>query len=210
MAKAGRTLAGVATVGILLLSGRLSRADEGPTVAVSVTNLADVTPADLRAAERHVANVYETIAVRVEWVSAGPEVATQIGGPLKVHLMLLARKEADHVALNGKHDTLGLSVAPSRLAYVFSNRVLMASLTRGMSFADGLGHVMAHELGHLLLPGKGHTAAGLMCASVLCPANERSFSEPQGTAIRALLNAALNWSDADLARELWARMRKGK
>src|SRR5262245_8243147 len=122
MAKRGRALANVAATGILLLSGRLCRADAASTVAVSVTNRADVTPEDLRAAERHVVRVYETIAVRIEWISDGQEVATSVGGPLRVHLTLLDRKEAHRVGLNGKHDTLGLSVAPARLAYVFTDR----------------------------------------------------------------------------------------
>jgi hypothetical protein len=169
-----------------------------------------VTPEDLHAAKRQVARIYESIAVRVEWIADRQAVAPPVGGPLRVHLMLVARREADHVARNGKHDTLGLSVAPARLAYVFSSRVQMATLTRGTSFADGLGMVMAHELGHLLLPGQGHTLAGLMCASALCPAHDRLFSDQQGTSIRELLNAAINWSDTELARELWTRVRKGK
>ena len=51
-------------------------------------------------------------------------------------------------------------------AYVFVNKV--ADLIEKEPFADlgvMLGHMMAHELGHLLL-GRGHSHSGLMSAEV--------------------------------------------
>ena len=51
-----------------------------------------------------------------------------------------------------------------------------------------LGYAMAHELGHLLLPGRPHSAAGVMRASF--PLNSRSiqtFTAADATAICARL-----------------------
>jgi hypothetical protein len=51
-----------------------------------------------------------------------------------------------------------------------------------------LGYVMAHELGHLLLPRRPHSAAGVMRASF--PLNSRSihtFTAADATAICARL-----------------------
>jgi hypothetical protein len=54
-------------------------------------------------------------------------------------------------------------------AYVFYNRIKRFSdLMEGMSSNSGgaivLGHVMAHEMGHLLIPGDAHTKTGIMRA----------------------------------------------
>jgi hypothetical protein len=95
--------------------------------------------------------------------------------------------------------------APARMAYLLPSRILMATFSRGISFPMVLGKAMAHELGHVLLPGQGHTATGAMCASALCSDRVEGFSASQGASIRALLKAATEWSDEDTARELWSR-----
>src|SRR5687767_11275528 len=61
-----------------------------------------------------------------------------------------------------------LGVAPSTKearginAWIFYPRVRAYSAELGMHASQLLGHVMAHEMGHLLLPYGAHALAGLM------------------------------------------------
>lgn len=47
-------------------------------------------------------------------------------------------------------------------AWVFSGRVCNDSAEPGLDAAQMLGHVIAHELGHLLLPHGAHSLAGVV------------------------------------------------
>jgi hypothetical protein len=54
-----------------------------------------------------------------------------------------------------------------------------------------VGRVLAHEIGHHLLPAKGHSDAGLMRASLNYQTSEPpSFTHDQVDSMRALLIAA--------------------
>jgi hypothetical protein len=65
----------------------------------------------------------------------------------------------------------GFALWPNQ-AFVFFDRVLDVTKDTGFSRPRVLGHVMAHELGHLLLEGENHSTTGIMSANVLtrdCP-----------------------------------------
>jgi len=88
-------------------------------------------------------------------------------------------------------------------AYIFVNRV--EELIRGDAFARlgvVLGHIIAHELGHLLL-GRGHTSSGLMGAQVgartlkLARANRLHFSHSQARKILAVVGRRTSSRRAD-------------
>jgi hypothetical protein len=88
-------------------------------------------------------------------------------------------------------------------AYIFVNRV--EELIRRDAFARlgiVLGHIIAHELGHLLL-GRGHTSSGLMSAQVgertlkLARANRLHFSRPQVKKILAVVGRRTSSRRAD-------------
>jgi hypothetical protein len=98
------------------------------------------------------------------------------------------------------------AVAPvgmGRIAYVIYDRVRSTATDAAMSEVDLLGFVMAHEIGHLLLPGDSHPGTGLMKGrwhvrdfrqlDVLTLA----FSEVEATEIRQTIQ---NGSPALLAR----------
>jgi hypothetical protein len=56
----------------------------------------------------------------------------------------------------------GATEARGRIAYVFYNRVERAAIAHRIPIARGLGHVMAHEIGHLLIGVNSHSGHGLM------------------------------------------------
>jgi hypothetical protein len=59
-------------------------------------------------------------------------------------------------------DTLGQAAPGARLATVFQRLVEQRARDGGVDVALVLGHVIAHELGHLLLRRASHSAAGVM------------------------------------------------
>jgi len=71
------------------------------------------------------------------------------------------------------------------LVYVFAERVLeMASKTDG-DIGDALGNILAHEIGHVLLPGRGHSSIGIMQAGYeFRNLSARRFTAAQAEMIR--------------------------
>ena len=56
----------------------------------------------------------------------------------------------------------GTREARGILALAFYDRIQLYSAELGLDASQMLGHVMAHELGHLLLPYESHSASGVM------------------------------------------------
>jgi hypothetical protein len=52
------------------------------------------------------------------------------------------------------------------IVYVFSDRVMDVSRIHKIPVEIVLGITVAHEIGHLMLPGQGHTLAGVMHAKL--------------------------------------------
>ena len=51
---------------------------------------------------------------------------------------------------------------PGRIAYVFYDRIKRVAVSHQASVERALGHVIAHELGHLLIGVNSHSNEGLM------------------------------------------------
>ncbi len=98
----------------------------------------------------------------------------------------------------------GSKEAPGRVAWLYYSRI--HDLARFFQAAHGfrlrlevsqlLGHVMAHEMGHLLLPYDAHAATGLMKAgwdtqqAFLAGSGALTFEPSQATLIRTRLRRA--------------------
>ena len=84
---------------------------------------------------------------------------------------------------------LGLALPGSQTVFVFAARAKLLAEANHQNLGALLGHVMAHEVGHLLLPA-GHTSTGLMRASLnvqLASQGVLWFSPRQAVQIRASL-----------------------
>jgi hypothetical protein len=93
----------------------------------------------------------------------------------------------DRGDLFGRYGVLGRVGQPGVRAYVAYNRVLRFASGCHTNTAKILGAVMAHEIGHLLL-GEGHSATGLMAATVDArPSADLRFTPEQVLALRAIL-----------------------
>jgi hypothetical protein len=133
-------------------------------MTVAVCNNAGVDAWTLSAAEKRASRIFRHAGVEVEWVGAGDCTLLPKGSHIAV--VILSQAPLGWTS----RDAMGL--APSRTgyyrrAYVFYDRVqdfLEAKV--GSSEPSGLfivlAHVIAHEIGHLLIPGQAHTARGIM------------------------------------------------
>src|SRR5688572_13025601 len=164
--------------------------DQGEaTIVLHVTNYAALSREILDAASARVAKVYEVIGVHIVWVERQVSPEQRQDGRLHFTVLLLSRDMAERkISAEGLKDgVLGQAHAPSGRASIFCDRI--ATMPGAPTyFANPLGDVIAHEVGHLLLRTNSHSPSGIMRAH----ANVRalhlpSFDQTQARAIHATL-----------------------
>jgi hypothetical protein len=85
-----------------------------------------------------------------------------------------------------------MAARPSRRAFVFYDRLLDAAASHPIDTAVVLGQVMAHELGHLLLPPGPHSRFGLMRGNFeFAAARPGRFSENEARSLRSAVRSGL-------------------
>jgi len=144
--------------------------------------------ADLVArAAAEVVRLYSLIGVDIEWVTSVPE----NGGGLR-SVCLVTRDSGEDSSVSSH--VLGVTYTgpgePGRRAHVFVQRAQRASLKFRVPICDVLAVVIAHELGHMLMPDGSHSKSGLMSAELgadhfrLASAGLLHFSPETATVIR--------------------------
>jgi len=99
----------------------------------------------------------------------------------------------------------------SSQASVFFDRVLELAKKGNASAPVILGHAMAHELGHLLMPGVGHTPSGLMRGKwspsdlLLAAQGGMHFTSQQAEIICAEVSTRIRMQQAEVLPETAAR-----
>jgi hypothetical protein len=100
------------------------------------------------------------------------------------------RSERMIARLRGPADLLGMAPPGSRRVYIFSDRIRHYAEFKKRSFEEVLGHVLAHEIGHQLLPEHGHADTGIMRADIGDAFSTPWFTRRQFRSIhRSLLDA---------------------
>jgi hypothetical protein len=159
------------------------------TIVLHVVNLAAISREVLNQAKERVAWVYMGIGVRTVWVDSEQAVGKHLDGGLHLTVMLLPRVIAERKisAEGGSIDALGQAHPAIGRAYIYCDRVL--SMPGPKFFAIQLGAVIAHEVGHLVLPDKSHSRHGIMRAEMDArhALYQNSFDKSQATTIRATL-----------------------
>ncbi len=144
-----------------------------PKIQVFVYNYAGLSAGTLIQAEQEAARIYHLTGIETEWLDCplSPEQADQYPAcrlpvsPTRLAVGILSRAMAERIKLSPK--TFGVAFIPedggfARVAQVCAH--CAEDLAAELSVAPGLmlGHLMAHELGHLLLGQGSHGASGLM------------------------------------------------
>jgi hypothetical protein len=160
------------------------------TVVVRVHNSARIPLDEVRIAHQHVERLYKAIDVRIVWADA--KAAIEPGTDVMLDVLFLSAEGTKRVGpVSQNTRALGVAVRAARRAYVFYPRVVAAAMKGVTPFEEVLGHVVAHELGHLLLPESGHASRGVMRENFEAGRpREGAFSPEQRDQIHARLAAS--------------------
>jgi hypothetical protein len=134
-------------------SNRLRAADTLPVLTAAVHNYAAVPGDVLTDAEAEAARIFRHAGVRLQWV--GP-----FASAAQVRVQILSRPMT--VRTGTRPDVLGLATVDCGMVWVLYDRVVDTSESVSVPTSRVLGFVMAHEIGHVLLAGRGHSHVGLM------------------------------------------------
>ena len=139
-----------------------------PRITIRIYDYAAI-PSDLLARSQKVVDrLYAEIGVQVDWAK------TIAGGTPASDSIQIDSRELIVVILNPRMSQLQLlpdnvvgvaATAPAesgRMAYVLYDRLDKLDFASNKQVMDAMGLVIAHELGHLLLPHGSHAPVGLM------------------------------------------------
>jgi hypothetical protein len=130
------------------------------TVQLQILNDANV-PADvLSAAQHEVVGIFARAGIEIVWHDAPGAAPSALRFAVKIVPHSLhygdTKPHVMGVALSGERGTM---------VYVFYGRVDDLARTQRVRTGTMLAHVIAHEVGHLLLPKGRHSQSGLMRGS---------------------------------------------
>jgi hypothetical protein len=187
---------------ILVTSTSLASAADpinAAAVRVRIHDYANIRPSRLARTQRLVSHLYDAIDVRTEWLEVTrPLDDTTIASPcgptdLTIILLTAAMAERRQVPPSIAGYAAVTPGEAGRVAFVIYDRVREIAQRADADVVYVMGTVIAHELGHLLLPSGAHSDAGLMrrhwdAADFKRP--DLHFSSAQATTIRQTIDAA--------------------
>jgi hypothetical protein len=138
------------------------------TIAIRVYSEVSLSDKVLSQAEKEGSRIFQQAKVATVWVncetSFTPTDSRCHAAPDPKHLVLRIVPKA----LSAIDSTFGmafLAINSGVYADVFFDSIENLHHDCGVSIGRVLGHVMAHEVGHLLLGSHSHSAIGIMCSS---------------------------------------------
>jgi hypothetical protein len=179
--------AGVFAITAAASPARAAQLDQ-PTV-VQVYDYAHMPAEQLAKAQCEATSIYRAAGVLIVWVSGSGASGELVARPLRV--MILSREMSE---MKIEHDavgetTVGQASRATGRAYIFYNRVVERAKRYTPNVETMLGWVMAHELGHLLLPESGHSDAGIMRPTFDRHTLVQRFTPAQSRSLRQILTA---------------------
>jgi hypothetical protein len=174
------------------MAGRVAEAQLAPVpLTVAIHNYAALPPPVVERAKGMATTIYGRIGVSVKWLEKSQFGAAVPTNPAAcpdsptalIHLRLFGR------SLHSRRppDDLGFAVSGTALASVLVERVKLVAKREGVDVGDLLGVIMAHEIGHLLLPPDSHST-GIMAPKLdpfLIEHGGLAFDHRQASIIRA-------------------------
>jgi hypothetical protein len=154
-----------AVLGLALAAGESVSAEhiEAVTLNVFVRNHGSVAADTLNRAKANVLRIYRDIGVEVVWLDQFDRSdrlwtdETLFKSMVTVHLF----SQEMMGSLKVRQGVMGQAVSGTRVVKVFHARIEQIAKANAQEPGCVLGHVMAHEIGHLLLPPDGHST-GIM------------------------------------------------
>jgi len=153
---------------ILFLSIKALCWAEDSTVTIRVYSEVELSKQVLSLAEQEGARIFREAKIETIWVncetSCPPTDSRCQEKPGPKHLVLRIVPKA----LSAADSIFGMAFLSDNggvYSDVFFNSIEALHRDCGTNLARILGHVMAHEVGHLLLGSHSHSSRGIMCAS---------------------------------------------
>jgi hypothetical protein len=155
-------------VGIVLCGSSSAGAQSNPMFSVNVYNDAGLSQAVLHHSQDIAGKIFQQAGFAVRWRNCSPaqvvRLETCFGAPDEIAFAV--RIVPHSLSLSG--EAFGAAFVGSDghgiQADVFYSGIAQLTNNTSASPADIMGHVMAHELGHLLLGLNSHSSLGIMQA----------------------------------------------
>lgn len=196
MAGGMRSIIAAAAMTVLVLTGGRSRAAERAvlTFVLHVSNQAGTASADRAQAQAQTDRIFKDIGVRIVWSDVGDRPYDPGCAGFNVLVTLLSADMVRQLSSQGlRENVLGSASYAAGRAFIHPGRISKLGARTRSNAGELIGRVIAHEIGHLMLPA-GHSPTGIMAAGVdTDPASMSTrFTVPQSRAIRALLESKAN------------------
>ena len=198
------TVAGIVVLGVWGWLPNQAFAQTTPVrmMRVLVLNTAGAPVAVLSEAEKAAARVFQAAGIETTWRQAGTGTVDDDLTSMIIINLMSASMEA---RMNAPATVMGFAVSGARLASIMYGRVERLAQANATDLATVLGHVIAHEIGHLLLPPGGHSAGGIMNAMLdlhLAVRGVLQFSSTEVTAMRARIAALARSRDGEASNQI--------
>ena len=131
---------------------------EPAAIVVHVADYQGIPAAERAEAFRLASAVYRDIGVAVAWTDLPRD--GEADGRIHIDLVILDAEMSERHRPNP--ETLGVASHVTKRAYVYYPRIAQHCGSSRSDRARSLAFVVAHELGHVLLPGDSHSTRGLM------------------------------------------------
>jgi hypothetical protein len=195
MAKATRKLTTALAVSATLLTARAATAagaSDRAAIVLHVDDFSGLLPQDVDAAVTMARRVFMEAGIHTVWVFGGNRKPPIIGA-LHLKVIVLSKEMAEQkIASDGvQGNVLGQAAKDCGRAYIYSHRIAELAARNQRRVGELLGWVIAHEVGHLALPGNGHSPSGIMRSALdLRAAALPAFTLDQIAALRQRVASA--------------------
>lgn len=152
----GWTLALAVLIGALAAPRVEAEPRDRLSLRILAVNQAKVPDVTLREAELQATRIFSALGIALVWTNTKPA-EPYYEDAAQVRIVIVPDSRTDR-------RRLGLAHGGSSAAYAFYARIANLAACNGTNEAALLGHVIAHEIGHLLLPYDSHSLTGIMRA----------------------------------------------
>jgi len=186
MANKARTAA--LAMAMLVTAATPAASDGREAIVLSVENLGGLPPHVLEAALQIAATPYDEIDVDLLWLPEGAAPSPERTGSFRLRVVLPGEATERAMLASGAPFNALAVARGSADVYIFCSRIASMARPLWISHATVLGRALAHEIGHQVLPGSGHTMNGIMNAILDYQTHKApSFTGGQARSIQRLL-----------------------